>query len=292
MTITLKAHGFEARAATRGGELTSFRADGREYIWQADPAYWANHNPTLFPIVGGLKDGAVRMEGKTYRMGRHGFTRGSEFTLAETGDGYAVFTLSESPETLSQYPYPFLLSIRHQLTEKGFRTTFTVRNTGDAPLPFCIGGHTAFRCPLEEGERFEDYRLVFEKKETADSLLILPNGCLDPVHTAPDLRDTDTIALTRAPFDERDTLIYQGLQSKTVALRHKDTGRGVKMDFSQFPMLAFWTPPHKNAPFICIEPWQGCSAFDNESGEFTGKPHCILLPPGEEKSLGYWVEIL
>ena len=37
-----------------GAELCSLRSSGREYLWQAVPAYWGRHSPVLFPIVGSV----------------------------------------------------------------------------------------------------------------------------------------------------------------------------------------------------------------------------------------------
>ena len=33
-------------------------------------------------------------------------------------------------------------------------------------MPYCLGAHPGFLCPLNPGERFEDYRLEFEYEET------------------------------------------------------------------------------------------------------------------------------
>ena len=55
-------------------------------------------------------------------------------------------------------------------------------------------------------------------------------------------------------------------------------------------MVAFWTK--ENAPFLCLEPWHGCAALENESGAFEDKPHCVLLASGESKTLSYTVNIL
>lgn len=292
MEIVLKHGGLTARVDTLGGELVSLRdAEGTEYIWGGDPAYWSGRNPILFPIVGALKDGAVRIGGQSYQMDRHGFARRMEFAVAEQGDDYAELELRETAETLTRYPFPFSLRVRHQLTGDGFFTQFQVTNPGEAPMPFCIGGHTAFCCPLSEGEKFEDYRLVFEKAEDTRSILPGPGGCLCHDKPGPALSGTD-IRLDHQIFDRVDTLIYDGLGSKTVSLRHDATGRGVRVDFSEFPMVAFWTMPGVRAPYICIEPWQGCAAVDNESGDFTDKPHCVILGPGESKSLRYTVSLL
>ena len=48
-------------------------------------------------------------------------------------------------------------------------------------------------------------------------------------------------------------------------------------------MVAFWTKP--GAPFLCLEPWQGCAAWDNETGRFEDKPFCLTLEPGAQKTL-------
>lgn len=292
MQIALKRGGLTALVDTMGGELVSLRdAEGTEYIWGGDPAYWSGRNPILFPIVGALRDGTVRIGGQSYQMDRHGFARRMEFAVAEQGDDYVEVELRETAETLSRYPFPFSLRVRHQLTEDGFFTQFRVTNPGTVPMPFCIGGHTAFRCPLAEGEKFEDYRLVFDRAEDTRSILPGPGGCLCHDKPGPALSGTD-IRLDHQVFDQVDTLIYDGLRSKTVSLRHDTTGRGVRVDFSEFPMVAFWTMPGAQAPYICIEPWQGCAAVDNESGDFTDKPYCAVLAPGESKSLRYTVSLL
>jgi len=62
-------------------------------------------------------------------------------------------------------------------------------------------------------------------------------------------------------------------------------GRGAALDFRDFPMVAFWTKP--GGPFLCMEPWHGCAAYENETGRFQDKPHVLTLAPGEKKELAY-----
>lgn len=291
MQYALKKGTFTAAVDTKGGELVSFRdGAGTEYIWGGDPTYWAGRNPNLFPVVGGLRDGKVNIGGKDYTMNRHGFAREHEYTLAEQGEDFAVLELRENPDTLARFPFPFRFQVRHQLLEDGFSTSFTVSNPGETPLPFCIGAHTAFNCPMHSGEQFEDYQLVFDCMEDSDSVIIDPQGLLTPGPGLPYLRGTDTIPLTHEPFDKLDTLIFDGLRSKGVRLINKNTGRGLHMEFPDFPMIGFWTPPHANAPFICMEPWHGCTAYNDESGRFEDKPHCIILQPGESRTLTFTVK--
>ena len=158
-------------------------------------------------------------------------------------------------------------------------------------MPFCLGAHTGFRCPLAEGERFEDYELVFPERETCPTLL-LRDGLLDRPAAMPCLEDTDTFPLEYHWFDQLDTLIFEGLRSRSVTLRSRKSGRGVRVSFEGFPMLAFWTMPGKKAPYLCIEPWHGCAASWSEGLEFAGKPHCITLSPGQAHTLAYQAETL
>ena len=290
MRFTLSNSSLQAAVQTQGGELVSLRdRAGTEYIWQGDPAFWSGQNPILFPIVGSLKGGRVDIGGRTYEMARHGFARRCEFTAAEQGGDFIVLELRESEETLARYPFPFVLRVRHQLLEDGFSTAFTVENPGETPLPFCIGAHTAIRCPLSDGERFEDYVLTFDRPEDADTLLLTSEGLIHGGGAEPMLRG-GRVALDYANFQRLDTLIFQGLASRRAELRHRGTGHGVSLDFHAFPMVAFWTKP--GGPFLCMEPWHGCAAYDNESGRFQDKPHVLTLAPGEKKELAYRFTLL
>lgn len=292
MRVELKHGAYTAAVNTLGGELVSFRdGQGVEYIWGGDPGSWTGQNPNLFPIVSRLKDGRVTIKGKTCEMAQHGFARRSQFAVAEQGEDYVVMELRDSPETQAVYPFRFVFRVRHQLLDNGFFTRFEVRNPGEEDLLFCVGGHTGINCPLEEGKRFEDYRLVFDQPEEIRAFIPTARGLMSAGEYGPALEGTDTLPLEYSLFDRVDTLIFEGLRSKGVTLRHRDGGREVRMEFGEFPMIAFWTMPNANAPYLCLEPWQGCSAYEDESGDFADKAHVIRLAPGGEKTLTYTVTV-
>lgn len=292
MKYELKKNGFCAVIETHGAELVSFRdPEGREYIWSGNPAYWPGRNPLLFPIVGNLKDGAVKFDGAIYEMSRHGFARDNDFAAVEQGTDFIVLELCENETTLAKYPYAFQLQVRQELGENGFVTAFRVKNTGDKPMPFCIGAHTAFNCPLNEGETFGDYEIVFDQKETAPMRRLTVAGLVSADQKEAFLENQDRFGLEHEVFERVDTIIFDELKSTGVSLLQKETGRGLRMEFEGFPMMAFWTKGAEKAPFICIEPWHGCAAVDNESGEFKDKPHCIVLQPGESRELSYRVTV-
>ena len=102
--------------------------------------------------------------------------------------------------------------------------------------------------------------------------------------------DGSRMALDYRTFEEMDTVIFSMLRSGKVSLLHRETGQGVQLDFHEFPMVAFWTKP--GGPFLCMEPWHGCAAYENETGRFQDKPHVLTLAPGEEKTLAYSFTLL
>ena len=57
MNYTLDNGELSIGLTTAGGSFTSIKAQGREYLWQGDPAVWSGQAPICFPICGGLRDG-------------------------------------------------------------------------------------------------------------------------------------------------------------------------------------------------------------------------------------------
>lgn len=291
MEWTLKRDGWQAVVRDMGAELISLTGpQGKEYMWSGDPTYWSGRNPVLFPMVGRIPEGKTVFEGVPHELSKHGFARGSVFTLVERGEDFITLELRESEATLAQYPYPFRLTITHRLTDAGFSTEYRVDNSGEKAMPFCIGGHPAFLCPQYEGERFEDYELVFDEEETCETLRFPKSGHLDLNLRRPFLDHSRSYALNREIFREEDTIMPIGLRSTGVTLRHRETGHGVYMTAPDFPMLAFWSPD--NGPFLCLEPWQGCPPVDGEGEEFSAKRFCVTLRPGESKTLVYTIQIV
>lgn len=70
---TLSNSQLTIQVAPLGAELSSITANatGKEYLWQADPAFWKRHSPVLFPIVGGVWDNEYRHNGITYPLSQH-----------------------------------------------------------------------------------------------------------------------------------------------------------------------------------------------------------------------------
>ena len=79
----IKNEELTAKINTYGGELVSLvrNATGKEYIWNADEAFWKRSSPILFPFVGSTKNRTYTYEGVESPTAQHGFARVMEFDV-------------------------------------------------------------------------------------------------------------------------------------------------------------------------------------------------------------------
>lgn len=283
MVITLENEALAVQVNSLGAELWSLRdkAHDTEHLWQGDPAVWAGRSPTLFPICGRLKNGAYTLEGKRYEMLLHGFARQLEHQLVEQTATTVVFRLTESPETLAQYPFSFQLDTRFVLEGRKLHYSFEVVNTGEAVLPFSIGYHTGLRIPFGGTGSAAEYSLTFEKGETVISLT--EENLLTGVEQS---LAGDTMPLCQSIFP--GSVILEGMQSKAATLTERGTGRSLVVAFDA-PFMVIWSGA-KEVPFICLEPWYGLPDDPRTNGEFLTKRGLKLLEAGERFSFGQSIE--
>ncbi len=264
--------------AEKGAELQSIQtADGHEYLWQGNPKYWEDRAVNLFPTVGRLKDNRYTCEGKDYELKCHGFAQNSIFDAKVEGTE-AIFTLRDSEETRTLFPYAFRYEVCYCLDGNRLEVTFRVTNEGDKVMPFGLGGHPGFFVPMEEGKVFEDYRLRFPeigqtlRAEFSDKGLLVreypyevAGGIIDLQHS---LFDNDAIVLRNS--------------GTRVILEHKSAaGRAVEVEYPKMPYIGFWQAAFTDANYICIEPWQSLPGRDGVTEEWTTRPGMIRLEPGQ-----------
>jgi Galactose mutarotase and related enzymes len=251
--------------------------DKKQLLWQGDPEYWTRRAPVLFPIVGSLPDNKYEFNGNVYEMGTHGFASTSEFELQYETEDELAYKLTDNKDSLCCYPFHFELVVAYKLVESTLQQKFYVKNTGSDYLPFSIGAHTGFNCPLFEDESFKDYSLVFERKENAQRRLL--KGKLPGDETVVFLDNEKEKQLGYDMFD-MGAVILSGLESDWVKLRSKKSDFEIKIDYSGFPYLFIWSPPLKHAPFICIEPCHGIGTRAGKGRGFLEKEGLICLEPG------------
>ncbi len=294
MEITILSRSCSAVIDTRGAELKSFRdVTGDEYMWQADPAYWAKTSPVLFPNVGVLSGNKANIGGKDYPLRRHGFARDIEFKVMYQERDRAVFCLSSNEQTLQEYPFPFMLRLTYHITDCAVEIQYDVMNTGEQTMFYKIGAHPAFRCPVTEGDRFENYQIVFPEPETAGCpVMDLETQRFSSENRVPFLKNERKFRLDYHFFD-RDALIFDQLKSRSVSLESILTGRGVQLDFEGFDTLGVWSPAQKEAPFVCLEPWAGCAVdYPEEDGTFERMHGIQQVEPTEMKRYRVKISLL
>ncbi len=264
----------------RGAELGSLRHEQHqlEYIWQADPTYWAKSSPVLFPVVGQLKGNTYHYDDKSYSLPRHGFARELDFELETLSADRAVFRLTDSNETRSKYPFTFTLRIGYTLKGDSLVVNYSVTNPSKGVLLFSLGAHPAFNVPLVAGTKYDDHYLLFSEEERSVRWNITPEGTIgDPGEQL--LAGDKELGLTKALFDH-DAVVFKDLKSKCISLRSRTHERGLDFSFLGFPCFGIWAAP--GADFVCLEPWAGIADSNDHDQQFAHKEGIIELQPNAE----------
>ncbi|MEH3145474.1 MAG: aldose 1-epimerase family protein [Methylobacterium frigidaeris] len=274
-TVEIRHADTIARIALAGAEPVSWRVAGTEYLWGGDPAHWNRHAPWLFPVVGASADGAVTVGGRAYPMAQHGFARDCRFTLVEQAGDRVTLRLTESPDTLAHYPYPFVLDITATAGDGTLAFDCAVTNPGGTPLPYGLGFHPAFPWPFAGGERAAGgYAVRFEHPERPAVPKVGPGGLLVRDEQAVPLHG-DTLPLDPDLFTE--ALVFLNARSRTMRFT-APSGAAIRLAAEDFPHLAVWTRP--TAPFLSLECWTGHADWAGFSGELAERDSQRLLPPG------------
>lgn len=287
-TCTIKNEKLSVTIAAHGAELSSIydKANDRELVWQADPAFWNRHAPVLFPNVGKYYGGHFTYNGTDYPMGQHGFARDTEFEQVASGENFVTYRLCADEESKKVYPFDFVLEITHRLNGNRLTVEWNVKNTDNKEMYFTIGGHPAFNVNVLPDTDFEDYSLVFKEgtEKLYYVLLDAESGTAigDKVY---ELELTDSkYALKKDMFD-KDALVFDGGQIEWAALALPDGKPYIALESKGFPNFGIWSKP--GAPYVCLEPW--CGRCDNKGfeGEISEKPGIIALKAGETFKKSY-----
>lgn len=275
LKVTVTEWGAQVKSVIR-------KSDGVEHIWQADPGVWGYHAPILFPYCGRLKDGVLEAKGKTYASpAQHGFARTATHRFLRQTGTQVVLELTDSPETLAIWPWHFRLISTFTLEKETLHHTLTVENTDTEEISFGIGYHPAFTMPFDSSHTIDDYELRFSHLESPICAITAPRGLVNPAtyRLGSNIR---SIPITAGMFDN-DSHCMLNIQSKTLGLYEKDTGRAVVCDLEGFPYTLIWSKPGV-PPFICIEPWNSLPSPEDGSIRWEEKPAAAILSPGQSWS--------
>lgn len=275
-TIEIASGAITAEIAPLGAELRRLRdGDGRDLLWDGDPAFWTGRAPILFPVVGAVAGGVIHVDGVAYPMAKHGFARRRLFALIEQTTAAAIFRLEADDATRAAYPFDFRLDIGFAIDGAALAITAALFNPGDTPLPASFGFHPALRWPLPHGAPRAAHRLRFARDEPAPIRRIDAAGLVRP-SPEPTPVAARELALDDALFVD-DALIFDRLASRSL-IYGAPGAAGLEISFPEMPHLGVWTKP--GAGFLCIEPWQGMADPQGFTGAFRDKPGVIAVAPG------------
>ena len=145
------------------------------------------------------------------------------------------------------------------------------------PISFGIGYHPAFTIPFDSEHTYADYELRFSETESPLCVGTAPKGLVNGTayYLGSNIR---SIPIEAGMFDA-DSHCMVNLQSKTLGIYEKGTGRGVVCSIESFPYCLIWSKP--GVPhFICIEPWNSLPSPEAGDHKWANKPHAATVAPG------------
>jgi galactose mutarotase-like enzyme len=289
MIHTLENALIKVEIAQQGAELQSIfnKQNSIEYLWQAESSIWPRKAPVLFPIVGKVKNNQYTYDQQAYSLSQHGFARDHAFHLISSSTSSCTYRLSSTEETFNAFPFEFELDIIYSIDGTTLKILYRIHNpSGKKELYFSIGAHPGFRCPLVEGEKFEDYYLEFEKAEKLNRILL--DGGLRGDETEAVALTNNKLPLTFDLFGPKDAIVVSGLNSERISLKSNKSAHGLHFNYKNYPWFGIWSKP---GPFICLEPWMGVADDIYSTGDFTKKESIQLLNPNQEVLFSYSIEI-
>lgn len=289
--ITLKNKYLEVQLENKGAEIIKIigQEDGINYMWKRDPKQWASSAPILFPIVGNLRNNEYHLDGQTYSMTQHGFSRHNEYQVVNHSDTSVTFHLSSNEEIKKQYPFLFDLFVTYTLQDNVLSCKCEVINIDQQTMYFQIGGHPAFACPFKDGESSNDYYFELEKNETLTQKVI-------------DIEQSGMSRITKTFFDNEkrffirqelfnnNAIVLKDVQSKYIALKSLNHNKSIVFHMEGFNHLGLWAANHVG-DLIAIEPWVGHADYVDFKGDFKEKEGIVTLEPNHNFTCTFKVEI-
>lgn len=283
--VRIESDRLAVEVSALGAEMQSLATrDGRSWLWNGDPAFWAGRSPLLFPIVGKAPDNKVLVEGQVHEMLQHGIARRSEFRIVEADVSVCLHELVSSEATKAAYPFDFRLTLRHAVHGAQLTVTAEVANTDTRSLPFGLGFHPAFTWPLPGAEGREHFVQLDNAGEP--KLSRIEAGLRRP-DLLPSPFTKGRLMLEHGYFED-DAMIFP--EGAGTGLTYGATGGpSLHFSFDNLPNLALWTKP--GASFLCIEPWHGTAPEIGPPGEIAARPYSLSLASGAAATFAFSVEV-
>lgn len=286
MEYIIKNEFLKAVISSHGAELIKLiDNEGVNRMHTPSEDTWNRVSPILFPQISRIPSSEYKVNGKVYKMPTHGFIRDSQFTVVNSTENEITFMYSSDERTLTMYPYEFNFFVTYKLLNNILEVSFKVENPSNNKLLYMLGGHPGFRVPLFDDEKYTDYQVLFQTKETAERMCLV-DGFLANKYEGY-LFDTNAINLNHNLFIN-DALIFKNLRSKYVDIVSKNHNKKIRFHFVGFEILAIWSKEKENVNLLCLEPWNGIQkdfVIDHE------KMGVLEIEPNSFDAFSYKIEI-
>lgn len=286
---TIENTKFKAEINEHGSELTHLiNKDGDfDYIWNND--IWPKHAPVLFPAIGRSEKDSYFYNGQEYEMPQHGFAGDQDFIVKSNDGDKLTLELTDNAATRKFYPFSFKLTVTFSLTEEGLNFNFEVENTDTKTLAFSLGSHPALNVPIDGQGNFDDYQLDFQPSGLSLNqfeIVKTPNPYRDGKVVPLSAADGSRIKLNYDMF-EKGLVIIENDGITGVTLSSTSSNHSVSLNLEDFRYVCIWTKEGANAPFLCIEPFQGLPDVSGHEVELLEKEANVKLDAGKHQSLNY-----
>ena len=184
-------------------------------------------------------------------MPMHGFARQGAFTIERIDDQGFRALLQPTGEDHQAYPFDYEFRVTYRFSARALTCEFSLKNLGNAPLPWSAGHHFYFTVPWTDGHTRDDYTLQRPAAQTVrqDEVGSLIPGPKLPTNTPlshPALVDTIHVNLA----DNRFRF------GPTDGSEHVDVRIGTDARPNPDHAIVTWTAD-PDAPYYCVEPWMG-----------------------------------
>ncbi len=207
------AHLISLTNRTRGFDI--LRTPPTVAALREHPAVWGI--PVLFP-PNRIAEGRFDFDGREYRLPINEPNRGNHIhglllaapwkverltTIDNTAEIGMVFEQNADSAAYKSFPAAFVFSLIYALRREGLVQSVRIENIGDAPMPVCLGFHTAFNIPFVAGTAAADYSLrvtIGDKRWEMDQERYLPSGKALPLNEREKLLKSIGIAPIAEPI--------------------------------------------------------------------------------------------
>ena len=158
--IEISNAGTTARINQQNKQLISLIRQGKDVMWKGGapegykPGFgWPNSEIMMFPIIGPAPNGEIAINGKHFRMDKHGIARDLPWQIADITPNQVAMAQTYEANTevrsskgvISTFPLSYGLLKAYSINERGrLKFEIELENRSEEVLPFFMGWHPAF----------------------------------------------------------------------------------------------------------------------------------------------------